>query len=122
MLDQVPWVDESTEDRNQPNERDIWPNIEADFQFAFDNLPETQSERGRVNSWAAAAYLARAYVYQEKWSEAKDLYDQIIPNGGTAEGLPEDMAEGHGVNGNQAPEEGWLEQVSKVEREASEEP
>src|SRR5690625_7536014 len=84
MFDQVPWVDESTEDLNQPNDRDIWPNIEADFQFAFDNLPETQSERGRVNSWAAAAYLARAYVYQEKWSEAKDQYDQIIPNGVTS--------------------------------------
>ena len=33
--------------------------IEADMQFAYDNLPETQGQVGRVNKWAAAAYLAK---------------------------------------------------------------
>jgi transcription antitermination factor NusG len=45
-------------------------------------------QRARANSWAAAAYLARAYVYQEKWQEAKALYDEIIPNGVTSQGVP----------------------------------
>ncbi|MCC5915377.1 MAG: RagB/SusD family nutrient uptake outer membrane protein, partial [Balneolaceae bacterium] len=45
MFYRVPWIDENTEDMNQPNDSDVFPNIEADFQFAYDNLPETQSER-----------------------------------------------------------------------------
>ncbi|MEM0992066.1 MAG: RagB/SusD family nutrient uptake outer membrane protein, partial [Bacteroidota bacterium] len=49
-FDNVPFVDE-TWDEVTPvgNKEDIWPFIEADFQFAFDNLPETQGEAGRAN-------------------------------------------------------------------------
>jgi starch-binding outer membrane protein, SusD/RagB family len=35
MFDMVPWIDENTDDVNQPNDQDIWPNIEADFQYAL---------------------------------------------------------------------------------------
>ena len=52
----VPYVDESmTSDEaiKVPNNVDIYPKIEADFQFAADNLPETQSALGRANKWAA---------------------------------------------------------------------
>src|SRR5690625_5700522 len=48
MFDQVPWVDESTEDLNQPNDRDIWPNIEADFQFAFEDRKSTRLNSSHV--------------------------------------------------------------------------
>jgi hypothetical protein len=61
--------------------------IEEDFQFAYDNLPETQPEVGRVNKWAAAGYLAKALVYQQKFAEAKAIYDVMIPNGKTTNGL-----------------------------------
>ena len=50
--------------------------IEADMQFAYDNLPETQAQVGRVNKWAAAAYLAKIYMYQGKFADAKALYDR----------------------------------------------
>jgi hypothetical protein len=62
--------------------------IEADMQFAYDNLPETQAQVGRVNKWAAAAYLAKIYMYQGKFTEAKALYTAIIPAayGGTGAG------------------------------------
>src|SRR5690606_24992781 len=75
----------------QSNDVDIWPNIEADFQYALDNLPQTQAEIGRVNKWAAAAYLAKVYVYQKKWPQAKTLYDDIIPNGVTSAGVAYDL-------------------------------
>jgi hypothetical protein len=88
MFNMVPWIDETTTDFNQPNDRDIWPDIEADFQFAVDNLPATQAQRGRVNKWAAAAYLARTYSYQHKWPQAKVLLDDIVVNGVTSEGIP----------------------------------
>lgn len=66
------------------NDQDLWPKIEADMQFAYANLPETQAQVGRVNKWAAAAYLAKIYMYQNKFTEAKDLYDLMInPADGT---------------------------------------
>ncbi|MDX1700041.1 MAG: RagB/SusD family nutrient uptake outer membrane protein, partial [Melioribacteraceae bacterium] len=35
MFNMVPWIDENTENTNLPNDTDIWPNIEADFSFAY---------------------------------------------------------------------------------------
>lgn len=118
MYFRVPWIDETTEDPNQPNDSEIWPNIEADFQFAFDNLPETRGERARANRWAAAAYLAKTYVYQEKWSEAKALYDQIIPNGVTTQGVSYDLANGYWDNWNPALEDGLPEAVFSIQQVA----
>src|SRR5690606_11837227 len=52
MFNMVPWIDENTEDTNVANDIDIWPNIQADFQFAYENLPAIQPEVGYVNKWA----------------------------------------------------------------------
>lgn len=41
-----------------------WNKIAADFQFAIDNLPATQTEIGRANKTAAQAYLAKLRLYQ----------------------------------------------------------
>jgi starch-binding outer membrane protein, SusD/RagB family len=87
----VPWISDSTKDFKQPNNLDIWPKIEADFKFAFDNLPETQSEAGRANKWAAGAYLAKTYLYQKKFPEAKTLFDQVISQGMTSKGVKYDL-------------------------------
>jgi hypothetical protein len=76
----VPWIDETTTDYNQPNDTDVFPKIEADFTVAMDSLPATQPNVGQVNSWAAMAYLAKVYIYEAKWAQAKALYDQIIPS------------------------------------------
>ena len=65
---------------------DIWPKIEADFQFAIDNLPATQPQKGRANKWAAMAYLAKAYMFQDKYALAKPLLENLIANGVTASG------------------------------------
>jgi hypothetical protein len=85
----VPYIDEtltSDEAIKVQNTTDIWPNIEADFQFAFDNLPETQSAAGRANKWAAAAYLGKTYLFQKKFAAAKGMFDQVISSGKTAGG------------------------------------
>ncbi|MEP7269821.1 MAG: RagB/SusD family nutrient uptake outer membrane protein, partial [Saprospiraceae bacterium] len=65
---------------------DIWSKIEADLVFAKDNLPNTQSQVGRVNKWAAQAFLAKAYMFQDKYSAAKPLLEDLIANGVTAKG------------------------------------
>lgn len=66
----TPYVDEtldySTGVTKVTNEADLWPKIEADFKYAYDNLPETQDANGRANKWAAASYLAKTYLYQKK--------------------------------------------------------
>lgn len=86
----IPYVDEtvdySTGALEVSNTEDIWPRIEADFQAAYDGLPETQTEIGRANKWAAASFLAKTYMYQNKVAEAKALFDLIIANGVTSSG------------------------------------
>lgn len=90
QFNSIPYVDETTDYglgiEEIPNSPDVWGKIEADFQFAFDNLPATQSQIGRVNKWAAGAYLAKTYLFQEKWSQAKSMFDQVIANGVTPSG------------------------------------
>jgi starch-binding outer membrane protein, SusD/RagB family len=91
MWDMVPWIDETITyaagNYNVPNDTDIWPNIEADLQFAADNLPETWSSVGRINKWGAQIYLAKVYMFQQKYSQAKPLLDDAIANGVTTAGL-----------------------------------
>jgi len=78
-----------------PNNGDAWAQIEADFQFAYDNLPAT-TDAGRVNKWAAAAYMGKAKLYQQKYAEAKTWFDDVIANGvawdGTKYALLDDYA------------------------------
>ncbi len=59
------------------NDADLYPKIEADMKFAYDNLPATQGSVGRANKWAAASYLGKIYLYQKKYAEAKTLFDAL---------------------------------------------
>lgn len=68
------------------NTTDIYPAIEADFQYAADNLPGTQGAAGRPNSWAAKAFLGKVKLYQGKYADAKSLFTDVINNGVTAKG------------------------------------
>lgn len=64
----------------------IWSDIEADLLFAYNNLPGTMPDPGRINKYAAGALLAKVYMFQGKWSEAEPILDDIINNGTTANG------------------------------------
>lgn len=90
-----PYVDESISysngNLNVPNYAggkyiDIWPQIEADFTYAMNNLPGTQPNIGRVNKWAAMAFMAKTFMYEHNYPAAKTLLDQIIANGTTSNG------------------------------------
>ena len=84
----VPWIDETTTNFLQPNSADIFPKIELDLQAAIDSLPATQSSVGKANKWAAMCYMAKVYLYEKKYTQAKALFDQVIPSsyGGTGAG------------------------------------
>jgi starch-binding outer membrane protein, SusD/RagB family len=90
-----PYVDENVSyvnnNLNVPNISggkfiNIWPDIVADLQYAVANLPVTQPNVGRVNKWAAMAFLAKAYMYQHDYASAKPLLDQVIASGITSNG------------------------------------
>jgi starch-binding outer membrane protein, SusD/RagB family len=86
----TPYVDETldygTGIEKVKNDQDLYPKIEADLKAAYDNLPGTQSGAGRANKWAAGAYLAKVYLYQKKYTEAKAIFDAVIASGTTANG------------------------------------
>jgi hypothetical protein len=72
---------------NITNTTDVWPKIEADLKFAVDNLPETWKEVGRVNKSAAKAFLAKAYMFQKKFTAAYPILQDLIANGKTTAGV-----------------------------------
>ena len=91
LFGSAPYVDE-TMDYGKGIEKvvstsDLYPKIEADMKFAYDNLPETSSSAGRANKWAAGAYLGKVYLYQgNKMGEAKAIFTTVIANGKTTNG------------------------------------
>ncbi|GAB3559056.1 RagB/SusD family nutrient uptake outer membrane protein [Spirosoma fluminis] len=90
LFNNTPYIDETVDYgagiEKVANTTDLYPKIEADLKYAYDNLPETQAAVGRANKWAAAAYLAKVYLYQKKYNEAKALFDLVIASGKTSGG------------------------------------
>ena len=86
----VPYFDETVEDAeissisNTPGVS--WDNIIEDFEYAFANLPATQAQLGRVNKWAALAYLGKAKLYKGDFPGAKTAFDRVIAEGVTNSG------------------------------------
>ena len=87
MWNKVPYYDETVTDYNLPNDADIWPKIEEDLKFAYDNLPVTMNAKGRVNKYAAGALYAKALMFQGKYAAAKTVLDDVYTNGKNAQGV-----------------------------------
>ncbi len=87
MWNKVPFIDETVTYANGnyhvSNEKDIWPDIENDLKYAKDNLAATPygNAVGRANKYTAMALLAKAYMFQKKFAEAKPLLEAIIGSG-----------------------------------------
>ncbi|MEO6721531.1 MAG: RagB/SusD family nutrient uptake outer membrane protein [Ferruginibacter sp.] len=79
----IPIFDENTTDEeilktsNDLSNEESWNKIAADFQFAIDNLPETQPQIGRANKYAAQAYLAKLRLYQAYEQDAQHKVTNI---------------------------------------------
>lgn len=90
LFGMVPYIDETMPPDQAVavrNNVDIYPKIEEDFQVAAENLPATQSAAGRANKWAAKAFLAKTLLYEHKYAEARTIFDDVIANGQTSNGL-----------------------------------
>lgn len=77
----VPFVDENQTESLSNVGVDVWTPIEADFQFAIDNLGDTPVRFGGATSWTAKTYKAKTFMFQSKFSQAKPLLDDIINSG-----------------------------------------
>lgn len=86
MFNKVPWIDEHATDYKAKNDKEILSLIREDLKFAMDNLNETQEEVGRPNKWAAACYLAKVFMFDHKYQEAKPLFDLITTQGVNVKG------------------------------------
>lgn len=81
---QVPWIDEqvykdkATEktSNTQYTYEQLFGKVIVDFKFAYDNLPEKQSEGGRANKIAAAAYLAKCFLTLA-WGDGYEATDGV---------------------------------------------
>ena len=86
----VPYADETiTYDNgnyNLGNPGPVWDKIEADLIAAMADLPATQAEKGRVNKYAAEAFLAKAYMFDHQYAKAQPLLADLINNGVTSSG------------------------------------
>ena len=60
---------------------EVYDQIEADLVFAAANLPYIQGQKGRITKGAAQALLGKVYLFQDKFSEAAPLLEDLINNG-----------------------------------------
>ncbi len=86
----IPYVDETNDyglnNFNVPNDVDVMPKIIADFEAAYQALPETMPNVGRANKWAAYAFEGKCLVFQKNFSAALPILTSVITNGKTAGG------------------------------------
>lgn len=61
--------------------QEVYALIESDLIFAVNNLEYTAPQVGRVTKGAAEALLGKAYLYQDKFSDAATVLDNVINNG-----------------------------------------
>ncbi len=60
---------------------EVYASIEADLQYAINNLSYISPQIGRANRGSAQALLGKAYLYQDKFSEAASVLESLINNG-----------------------------------------
>ena len=81
VFGKVPYITEDIVETRIPNDKDIMPDIQADFTAAIADLPVTQTEAGRVTKGAAQAFLGYTFMWQKKYAEAKAQFGAVIASG-----------------------------------------
>ncbi|MEQ9443702.1 MAG: RagB/SusD family nutrient uptake outer membrane protein [Cyclobacteriaceae bacterium] len=132
MFKHVPYITEDIPDEEKASvsnrqftNDELWSKIAEDFQFAVNNLPETQEQVGRANQLAAKAYLAKTRLYQayeqdenhsvvsinaQRLEEVVNLTNDVINSGAYA--LQPDFAENFLYGYDNGPESVFAVQFS----------
>lgn len=86
----VPLIDKVLESETEiasastrATEAEIYTLIESDLNEAISRLPATvpAAENGRASQYAAQGLLAKVFLYQKKWDQAKAMADVLITSG-----------------------------------------
>ncbi|QHI35327.1 hypothetical protein IMCC3317_06730 [Kordia antarctica] len=72
---------EETQSIDRTPKAAIYARLEVDLMNAITELPWTQSQNGRATKGAALALLGKIYLYQEKYTEAAQTFNQVINSG-----------------------------------------
>lgn len=78
---------------------EVYAEIESDLQFAIENLDYTAPQVGRATKGAAQALLGKALLYQDKFSKAATIFNDLIQNGPYQLADLETLFESEGENG-----------------------
>jgi len=79
IFDNTPYINENwNEVTPVSNNQDLYPFIEADFQFTIANLPTTQNDTDHANKSATITYLGKIFLHQGKFSDTKNQFNQIV--------------------------------------------
>lgn len=92
---------------------EVYASIEADLIYAVANLSPDASQTGRVTKGAALALLGKAYLYQNKFSEAAAALEQVITS--SKYSLVNDYASIFEMAGENGPESIFEVQYTDVE-------
>lgn len=86
----VPYVTEASNGAILPNDKDIYPNIIEDLQAAVANLGTTKpkGQKGRMDKYAAQAYLGKVLLYQKRYAEAYAQLNAVISAKGSLVDMP----------------------------------
>lgn len=76
----VPYITEASNGAFVANDKDIYPNIVEDLTYAVANLTtaKPRGQKGRVDKYAAQAYLGKVLLYQKKYAEAYAQLNAVI--------------------------------------------
>jgi hypothetical protein len=85
IYNHIPYIDETAatvadyaKSNTTFSSEELWAKIETDFKEAYADLPAAQAESGRPTKIAAKAYLAKCYVYENKWQLAYDTTTEVV--------------------------------------------
>ena len=80
IIDERLGVEEVTTLPRSPRS-EVYSQIEADLLYAVGVLDLTSLVKGEANKGAAQSLLGKVYLYQEKWPEATQMFDDVISSG-----------------------------------------
>ncbi len=87
---------------SQATPAQVWSQIETDLREAETIMQDSHgpSWKGRATKWSAKALLGKAYLFQEKWTEAASKFKEVVDSG-KFDLLPnyDDNFNGRGENG-----------------------
>jgi len=88
LLDTIPstidtYLAGETEDYTPAAKSDVYALIDADFNYAIENLPSAgDAEYGKLNSAVARLLKGKSAMWQEDYTEAKNQFEEIINSSG----------------------------------------